>query len=377
MGRVRTRKNQSLPPNLYFDKSQLIFRYRRPDTGKSTLFGKDRSKAIAAAKKLNSLLMPGEDLVARVLTEGKTLTQYIDERFMPVHLPERRIAEETMKGYKNQINNIKVGLGDQPLYGISIKMVSDFLGKISGARQSNKYRNLLAMILNYAKGEGYIDSNPAEDTLVRNHQKKRKRLKYEEFQEIHKLAGKQEMIWMQNAMDLGLITLQRREEIVHAKFSDILTETIDGKTIELLPVIQKKTKKHGDSAYIKIILNGDLKRLIDKCRNSNVLSPFIIHHSHSVRRKSKSREHHTQILPDFLTREFSRLRDETGLFNHLEKDERPTFHEVRSLAIKLHEDRGYDAQALAGHTNRQMTDAYKKGHEINWTYAEAAALGAS
>jgi hypothetical protein len=32
--------------------------------------------------------------------------------------------------------------------------------------------------------------------------------------------------------------------------------------------------------------------------------------------------------------------------------ERPTFHEIRSLGIKLYEDAGVDAQALAGHTDR-------------------------
>ena len=51
--------------------------------------------------------------------------------------------------------------------------------------------------------------------------------------------------------------------------------------------------------------------------------------------------------------------------------ERPTFHEMRSLGIKLYEDVGVDAQKLAGHTNRKMTDHYKKGHENEWTNVEA------
>ena len=38
---------------------------------------------------------------------------------------------------------------------------------------------------------------------------------------------------------------------------------------------------------------------------------------------------------------------------------------------KLYEDQGIDAQNLAGHIDRQMTEKYKQGHEIEWTYAEA------
>jgi len=378
MARPRMAKNKSLPPNLYFDTSKKMYRYRRPDNGKSTLFGKDRAKAVVAAKKLNSLLMEGEDLVAKVMTEGKTLSQYIKERFVPVHLPEREIAEETMKGYMYQIKFIYKKLGGYPIHGISIKTVSDFLAEIKGARQSNKYRGLLAMIFDYAKGEGYIDTNPANDTLKRKEKKKRKRLNLEGFMAIHKLAGEEGMSWFQDAMDFNLITLQRREEIAHAKFENIKIESIKGQPVKILEVIQRKTKKHGKSSHIKIIVNEHLEQFIGKRKNTGISSPFIIHH---IPRRilgkmhaSKSREHHTQVLSDDLSRTFSKFRDKTGLFDHLKNDEKPTFHEIRSLAIKLHEDCGQDAQALAGHTTRQMTEAYKVGHELEWTYAEAASI---
>jgi hypothetical protein len=39
------------------------------------------------------------------------------------------------------------------------------------------------------------------------------------------------------------------------------------------------------------------------------------------------------------------------------------------LGINIYEEElGMDAQRLAGHKSREMTDAYKKGHEISWTY---------
>jgi len=374
MSRPRLNNNKSLPPNLYFDKSLTMYRYRRPDNGIYTYFGKDKAKAIAAAKKLNSILMEGEELVAKVMSEGKTLTQYINERFIPVHLPDRRLSEETLKGYQNQINHIHKKLGLHRTNNISIKMVGDFLSEINGARQANKYRGLLCTIFTYAKAEGFTEINPAESALIRMVNKQRLRLKYEEYKAIHKLAAEKNLEWFCNAMDLGLLTLQRREEVVHMKFSDIETEIKDGNPVKILKVIQKKTQKHGASAYIKIILNAQLEALIAKCRNSGLPSPFIVHRRPDQIVKSKKKKHHTQVLPDYLSHKFAEIRDETGLFKHLEVLERPTFHEIRSLGIKLHEDAGYDAQALAGHTNRQMTEHYKKGHGEEWTYAPASHL---
>ncbi|MCW5588148.1 MAG: phage integrase Arm DNA-binding domain-containing protein [Legionellales bacterium] len=376
MARARLRKNKLLPPNLYFETTKKIYRYRRPDTGKKTSLGKDKAKAFAAAKKLNSIYMAGEDLVAKVTSNGKTLSQYINENFVPIHLPERELSENTLKGYMRQLKHIHKELGGYPVYGISIKLISEFLSKINGSRQYNKYRGLLAMIFQYAKGEGYIITNPASDTLKRNAKTQRKRLSYEGFKAIYEMAGKENMAWFQAAMELNLITLQRREEISSAKFSDISVEEIKGKKRKIMRVIQRKTEKHGASAHIKIIVNEVLEQFIEKQKNTGINSPFIIHYmpKRIPNRKgiAKDRGHHTQLLPDQLSRAFADLRDKTGLYDHLNKKQKPTFHEMRSLAIKLHEDRGFDAQALAGHTTRQMTEAYKAGHEIEWTYAEAA-----
>lgn len=46
MARPRSSKYQGLPPNLIYDKTNKVYKYRRPDTGKRTAIGKDRMKAI-------------------------------------------------------------------------------------------------------------------------------------------------------------------------------------------------------------------------------------------------------------------------------------------------------------------------------------------
>ena len=51
-------------------------------------------------------------------------------------------------------------------------------------------------------------------------------------------------------------------------------------------------------------------------------------------------------------------------------DQRPTFHEIRSLSIWLGEKAGYDMQKRAAHSDRAMTEAYKHGHEQEWIRVE-------
>lgn len=201
--------------------------------------------------------------------------------------------------------------------------------------------------------------------------KQRKRLKFEAFNIIYKQAGKMRLKWLQNAMDIGLLTLQRESDILRMRFTDITTEVTSEQEVRILQVIQQKTEKHGKSAHIKIRISQKLEVVIACCRTTTLSSPFLISRQPQKIYKSKVKKHHTQVLPNYLCEKFAEVRDATRLFDELSAREKPTFHEIRSLGVKLYEDTGCDAQALAGHTTRQMTEYYKKGHEIEWTYADS------
>ena len=232
------------------------------------------------------------------------------------------------------------------------------------AVSSNRYRSLLIVIFKYAVAKGLCKENPADKTLPQLEKKKRQRLELEEFLEIYHHSEAEQ--WFKNAMDLGLQTLQRREDLVNLKFSDIK----DG----YLYVIQRKTEKHGDAAYLKIKITPPLQDIINRCRDY-FLSPFILHRKpdkHSKQNYSaESKEHFTQITPDYLTKTFSNIRDKLPRFKSMSIVKRPTFHEIHSLGIKQYENLGIDAQGLAGHKTRAMTDKYKIGHEPQWTEVEA------
>ena len=111
MARPRKKNYQGLPPNLHFDKNTAFYRYRHPETGKYHPMGKDRSKAASAAKQLNSLLMPGQDLIAQVMGTNITLQQFIDTRFLKQLLPERQLSQNTLRDYNNKLKHIFILIG--------------------------------------------------------------------------------------------------------------------------------------------------------------------------------------------------------------------------------------------------------------------------
>lgn len=44
----------------------------------------------------------------------------------------------------------------------------------------------------------------------------------------------------------------------------------------------------------------------------------------------------------------------------------PTFHDLRSLALRLYHDQGVNAQALAGHKSADMTSVYRDVRGDEW-----------
>lgn len=361
MARPRNKNNKGLPPNLY-ERVNGHYRYRRPDTGKWHSMGKDHVKAISAAKQLNSMLSPGHDLVEKIINQSTVFNLFLD-KFETKLLPERDLTAVTLKFYQQMLVHIRNQLGKKLIDDLSVKEIAEFLDNFTNKR-ANKYRRFLALIFKYAIAHGLCKENPALQTMAHKIKKKRKRLTLETYFSIYSHPSSEP--WFRNAMDLGLHTLQRREDLVNLKFSDIKGG--------YLYVIQSKTKKHGESANLKIKITPILESIISRCRDL-IVSPYIIHRRPNrcskQNYKADSKQHFSQITPDYLTKTFSSIRDQLPEFESIPTEERPSFHEIRSLGITQYEKIGFNAQRLAGHKTRAMTDKYKEGHEPKWTEVEA------
>lgn len=361
--RRRSKQSAGLPPNLYMVAGKY-YQYRRPTDGKRFGMGADKARAVAAAQQLNSMLsgLPGSDPVARVTRTGAESFREFLKVYYGEILPKKNIAEKTRKIYGWQRPHIESALGDIPTDGIDVREVSKFLAGFP-PRSSNQYRSTLIDIFRHAAARGLVRENPAELTIPQSETKARKRMTLDLYQAIHANAEP----WLQNAMDLALLTLQRRGDIVAMKWENIQ----DG----YLYVIQAKTKKH-DTGYLRIRIGQDLERVLRRCRD-HVASPFIVHRRPVTQNKAQrdALEHWTQVRGDYLQKRFAEVRNALPEMDSMADPERPTFHEIRSLGIKLYRESGVDPQRLAGHASEQMTKNYEAGYdEIRWVEVDASGL---
>jgi integrase len=353
--RPRSRKNKDLPANLYRANGGASYRYRHPVTGKIFGMGVDKAKAVAAAKHLNSLLVVPVDLVGTVLGQV-TVAQHI--KWMKTDwVPEQEWSTDTLSLFDIRMRDLIKAFGNKPVDEVTVKDMADmYEGRTP--RVSNQIRQYANHFFRTAIARGLTDSNPAEATLKRKERKQRKRLTLEQFMAVRRMAP----AWLANAMNLALVTLQRREDIVKMKFSDIR----DGH----LYVIQEKTKKY-DTGYLRIQITPELDKVLKACRDE-VASPFVIHRKPERRVRWQGQEHWTQIKPEMVTRKFKEVSEKVSTIAAMPEPERPSFHEIRALGIKLYKDAGTDPQQLAGHASANMTKNYDSDHdEIRWVEVSA------
>ncbi|MBU2709213.1 tyrosine-type recombinase/integrase [Zooshikella marina] len=362
--RKRSHKNKGLEPNLYtYGANNKYYRYRHPRTGKYFPMGSDRAKAQTAARLLNSRLAEHNFLVERVVDDHRTNLAFLIERFKEEYLPLRNLKARSRDNTLYRLGRVERDIGGRALDELTVQFIADYLDLNFTGDSYRQHRSILVQLCRFAITKGLMDNNPAEVTLNKQVQKKRRRLTLKQYHAIYAHAEP----WLRNAMDLSLITLQRAGDVCKLKFEDIH----DGKMF----VIQEKTEKHGESAYLAITLNPLLNTIIDRAKQSGIHSPHVVHRESLSRiNQTKRNHHHTAVRRDFLSRAFTKTRDMTSLFNGIDPSERPTFHEIRSLGGYLYEQQGFEKsyiRKLMGHTSEKMTNVYLDGHENRWTECNA------
>jgi enterobacteria phage integrase len=254
------------------------------------------------------------------------------------------------------IRRIETGLGDRELAPLSVKDCATFIRDVTpSARARQQFRLVLGWILACAVEEGWMESNPALATRKFTHERKRARLTIEDYRKIWGKAP----AWVQVAMDLSLLTLLRREDVVSLRFSDARAGS--------LWVVPSKTED-SSGVRLQIAIGPELEAVLARARDS-VVSPFVVHRLPEKARpqdkRAKARTHHTQVLPEQLSRAFADSRDAAEIAG----DNPPTFHEIRSLGGALLQESGWtlqQVQALMGHSSETMTKVYLEGHEAPW-----------
>lgn len=350
MSRPRSNKNKSLPQYLYTYKRNgvIYYAYRHPQTGKLHGMGTDKALAIKAAHQLNAQFLSIEetDLVRKVIGGGKRLDTFIDRYEADQQAVWNSPVTRATRHWQLQV--IKQRLGTMAVSDITTQHIADFLSEKS-ASMANNFRTVLMGIFNAATAQGLIERNPVVITQNRKIKVQRERLSLEQFKAIHACA----IDYLQDAMELSLLTLQRREDIVSMQASDIR----DGH----LHVRQKKTGQQ-----IRIQVNGQLAVLLERCQQN---PDFISHIIHS-RRNYLDNPPGSPIDVRSISIRFAAAREKAGITGqHL-----PSFHEIRSLGARLYEKQGVDPQPLLGHKSRRMVEKYLDSRNSEWTETQANLL---
>lgn len=378
--RPRRRENRHLPDLLYFDKATGVYRFTLV-TGKRKSLGSDRAMAIAIAREYNNRMRPETSVSIDSLIwesggiQGEALpfAEHVN-RIMARAIKDEQPSESTQDDWNNDATRVKEFFDKIPACDIELEHVNAYIKEYhadSSANVQNRKVSFLKKLFSYAVDESLMLDNPATRKKMRRiEEKKRQRLSFDNFMIIRRSAAP----WLRTAMDLALQTTHARLEVSRIRYSIRepkngvcgcvwLDQPLNGIHGTLYIHRQKVQKK--EASHVAIPIGDELKRIIDDSRD-NVASPYVVHRipERNVKR-SKEVAHPTQVAPDYLSRSFSKLRDQLGLSDHLEMEERPTFHEIRALAAHLFDNQGIDPQGRMAHSDAKSTKIYTQNH-IDW-----------
>lgn len=168
--------------------------------------------------------------------------------------------------------------------------------------------------------------------------------------------------YLQRAIDLALHSVQRRADLVNLKRTDI---NLPNNT---MTVLQEKSRNYANPIYIEVDMHPELQQAVLNCVSSPLAfqCPYLLHYQPDrITKQIKQKTHHLAMTGDFLGKEFAKYRDKSNVYSHLEIGQRPSFHDIRALGIKLITDKYGQAYAiaLAGHADERMWKHYLDGHE--------------
>ena len=363
MGRKRTsRQTSSLPKNLYCDSRYGLYRYKHPLTGKFHGMGRNKSDAIEAANILNHELVGANSLVSQIKgANDKTISDACDLYEKEKINNRSNLSNESKRAYRTNLKAIRNEFKDTLLSMLTTEMAANFLNISFNDKNDNISRYKLARkvfiwIIDHAIRQGWIHTNPVTITESKSKKRSRQRWTIETYQATYNAASSD----LKNAMDLCLYTVFGINELITLKFSDI-----EGMTIE------KTRKKTGTNQ--RIYMNQQLMKVITRCRNTGIVSPFVLHHRPpkilAKNNKAKGREHWTQWTHEQLQSELRETRKKTGLFESIPPKDQPGFHSIRALGAWLLYKQNIPIEsisALLGHKSVATTKIYLDGHEPEW-----------
>ncbi|WP_447722933.1 tyrosine-type recombinase/integrase [Edwardsiella tarda] len=349
---------QNLPDNL--DNRHGFFVWHHPLTGSELPLGYiTRREAIRQTREANHYLATITPSPLPNPHEIPTVSQWITEYLQ--RLEQRGVADNTLRARRSQSKTVHAMIGPRYLTQISTRDIAILLhpyildGRLTAA---SLMRSFLNALFREAVAAGFIDHNPVAQTRTPPIRVKRRRLSEETLLAVYRLAlqGEAKKPWLARGIELALLTGQRREDLCALRWQDVRENKlwlIQGKTGARLAITTRLHLQLGPYAL-------RLSEVLDRCRAQGP-SDYLL----NSRRPRLHRAPGGPLVPDTLSKGFSRLLDQSGLVH---APHPPSFHEIRSLASRMYQAQyGTEfCQHLLGHKSRLMTEKYLDLRESMW-----------
>lgn len=341
----RSLRRRDWPPYLY-EPRPGYYTWRDPRTGESHALGyipfaAARHQALQANAHIAG---QAPTLLDRLTGATNTVEKLLEQ------MPQAAKAN-TIKTQRSQDKAIRAALGTIACRDLTVANCAELIEGIAAAgkaRSAQALRSRLMAVCQRGQELGWMDSNPAAVTRSPRVVVKRRRLTLDEFRAV--LARAPEVAeWLPLAMLLAIVSAQDRSTIAAWP----RRAPVDGCAIVQRP----KTEHHASARPVAIplalrldVIGVSLGELL--ARRSGVLSPFVLHHVKAWGNAPAG----SPIAVDRISHAFTEARELAGVTG----DDAPTFHEIRSLSVRLYKAQGnVDTKALAGHTQEKTHALYQ------------------
>lgn len=366
--RPRGSGNRDLPPNVEINRrgDTTYYRYVMPD-GKRHSLGKDKQQAIEAGLALNSTLSRNPDIVSRLLERAREAEKerlavphmgYVIEEYSK-RLAQKRYADSSRANLRQMLAEYDNRWASRQVDSMTVLDVASLLnGKT--AHSYIKHRILLIDLFAFCTHQGWIPDNPAAKTMEAIvPEKQRQRHTLEALMRIREASPD----YLQRAIDLALHSVQRRGDLVR------LQRTAVNIPANTMTVLQEKSRNYAKPVFIEIDMHPELQAAVIACISTPLAfkCPYLLHYKpkRMTRQAREGKPHHLAMTEGFLSKEFAKYRDGSGVYADLRPEQRPSLHDIRALGIKLVSEKYGQAyaMALAGHADERMWRHYLDGHE--------------
>jgi hypothetical protein len=349
VNRRRSRSRANFPRNLY--ESGGYFSWRHPVTGETFGLGRDRARAFEEALEANlKIAKPRERLVDRISGDRTRSVAAWEIKYQAI-LSKRDLTKATRCNYRTFSRRMVKLLGaEKPIIAVSALQVSDGLNELAETlpKTAKALRAYMKLSFDECVSQGWRDENPVRTTRIATPPPvARARLTLDVFMRVYESAPTE---WLRNAMALALVSAQRRQDVARAHFRDFR----DGGWW-LIQESKKTDHPHRIFIPLSIRPNGfgsSLGDVIGRARRSGTLSSYVVH---QTERRGKSAPG-GKLRLSTISRAFTDAVEALGI--DFSPNTPPTFHEIRSLALRLYGAQGVNAQLLAGHSDPDTTAIY-------------------